>query len=132
MVDALRRLFGSHRKDAALRQLVNEIRNLRALKPGWNSYGAPDVSETAIKAAIQIVEAVARRRGTLPSAAPTPLGGVALTWDIEDLEVQLRIDDESFDYSVARRGHPKVIDHGSLIEMQDLERQFIDRYVVPA
>ena len=128
MVDVLRRLLGFH--DTASRQLVDEIRDFRKLKPGWDSYAAPDISDTAIKAALHVVEIVSRRRAPLPSAAPTPLGGVVLTWDLGEMEARLLIDDESFDFSVARRGHPKVIDQGSLTEMQDVERRFLERHIV--
>jgi hypothetical protein len=129
MVEALRRLFGSSSEGEA-RHLTEEIRGFGALNPGWNSYRAPKVTPTAIKNAVHVVELVARRHATLPSASPTPLGGVALSWDIRDTEVQLLIDDESFEYTVARRGHPKVIDQGSLTEMQDVEHRLLDRYVV--
>lgn len=127
MVEALRRIFRSHSPSAGV---IDEIKRFRALRPGWNSYRAPAISETAIKAALDIVEVAARRGAPTPSAAPTPLGGVALTWSLPNLEAQLLIDDESFDYSVARPGNPKVIDQGSVIESRDVERALIDRYLI--
>jgi hypothetical protein len=132
MVEVLRRLFGSSQDAVRRQQLVDEIRGFRALKSNWNSYGAEpnDISEATIKAALDIVDIVYRRHGPLPSAAPAAGGALALTWAIGDTEAQLLIDDESYDYSVARRGHPKVIDHGS-VAAGDVERRFLNRHVVP-
>lgn len=129
MVEGLRRtldrMFGSHPN------VADEIRGFLKLPPGWNSYRAPTPSEHAVKAAVDVVELVARRGGPMPSASPVPTGGVALVWEVGDLEAQLLVGDDSFEFSVARRGHPKVIDQGSLAEMAGVEKRFIDWYVIP-
>lgn len=128
MVEVLRRLFGSSVPDPAVRRLVGEIEGFRTLQPGWNSYRAPRISDVAINAALELVGIVARRHAPLPSAAPMPFGGVSRTWDRPgDLEVQFLIDDESVDYNVARRGHPKVLEQGS-VKLKQVE-WLIDRYV---
>lgn len=121
------KVFRSH---SSVSSLIDEIRGLQQLPQGWNSHRAPRISEVAIKSAIEVVDVVARKHAALPTAAPTPLGGVALVWEIGDLEAQLLIDDGSFDYSVGRRAHPKVIDEGTLTDMRDLERRFIDRHLL--
>jgi len=126
MVEALRRMFSRSPHIA----LIDEIKGFAALRPGWNSYAAPKISGTAIKAAVEIVEVASRLGATLPSAAPTPLGGVALTWTTEGIEAQLLIDDESFEYSVARHGSPKVTDQGSLHGVSDVEKYFIARHLI--
>lgn len=120
------RIFGGH---ASVASLVEEIKGLQNLEEGWNSHHAPRISASAIKHALEIVDMVTRKHMALPSAAPTPLGGVALSWEMGDLEAQLLIDDESFDYSVGRRAHPKVIDQGSTLKVRDLEARFIDKYL---
>ena len=126
MVEALRRMFRSPHT-----ALIEEIRGFCTLGSGWNSYRAPQIPETAIKAALEILDTATRRGAALPSAAPTPLGGIALTWTLEDgVEAQLLIDDESVDYSVARRGSPKVIDQGSLHGVSDVEKRFINPYLI--
>jgi hypothetical protein len=121
------RVFGHHPPTSSV---VDEIKAFRNLQPGWNSYRAPRISDNAIKAALEVVDIVSRRRAPLPSPAPTALGGVALVWEVGDFEAQLLIDEDSFDYSVARRAHPKVIDQGSLTEVRDVEKRFIERYVL--
>lgn len=73
-----------------------------------------------------------RDSAPLPSAAPTPLGGVALSWELAaggGIEAQLLIDDESIEYSVARRAHPKVLDHGPLFDIGDIEKRFLGRFL---
>jgi hypothetical protein len=130
MVDALRRTFDRVFRSHQHPSIVDEINSFRKLPEGWNSYRAPQISDTAIKAALELVDIVARRGAPAPSAAPTPLGGVALTWSLPTIEAQLLIDDESFDFSVTRHGSPKVVDQGSVAVMYELEKRFIDRYLI--
>ncbi len=110
--------------------VVDEIKALRTLAAGWNTHQAPRISDRAIQAALEVVALVTHRHLALPAASPTPLGGVALVWELGDLEAQLLIDDESFDYSVARRAHPKVIDQGSVSKIRDVEDRFITRHLL--
>jgi hypothetical protein len=130
MVDALRRTFDRVFRSRQRLSVIEEINDFRKLREGWNSYRAPQISEAAIKAALELVDTVARRGVPFPSAAPTPFGGVALTWSLPTIEAQLLIDDDSFDYSVARNGSPKVIDQGSVASVPELEKRFIDRYLI--
>lgn len=130
MVDALRRTFDRVFRSHQHPGVVDEINSFRKLPEGWNSYRAPQISGTAIKAALELVDIVARRGAPAPSAAPTPLGGIALTWSLPTIEAQLLIDDESFDYSVTRLGSPKIVDQGSVTQVYELEKRFIVRYLV--
>ncbi len=130
MVEALRRTFDRVFRSHQPPSVVDEINAFRNLPEGWNSYRAPRISEAAITAALTFVDIVARRGGPAPSAAPTPRGGVALTWSLPTIEAQLLIDDESLDYSVTRIGSPKVIDQGSSTTPSELEKRFVDRYLI--
>jgi hypothetical protein len=121
------RVFGGAHASTA--HLVDEIKRLQYLRQGWNSHRAPAISDAAIKAALEVVEVLARKHLPLPSAAPTPLGGVALVWELGDIEAQVLVDEQSYDYSVGRRAHPKVVDEGSSVGVGELERRFIDRYL---
>lgn len=113
--------------------VIEDIKRFRDLKPGWNSYKAPGISEAAINAAIAVVEAASRRRAPAPVATPTPLGGIALTWELpNDVEAQLLVDEASFEYSIAGRYSPKVTDEGSLPDIAAVERGFIERYLLRA
>jgi hypothetical protein len=123
---AIDKAFGTH---IAGPRVVDEIKAMGQLAAGWNTHQAPRISEQAIRSALEVVALMSRLRLALPSAAPTPLGGVALMWEFGDLEAQLLIDDESFDYSVARRAHPKVIDQGSVTQLHDVEERFIQRHL---
>jgi len=118
------RMFGSQRST-----LVNEIKALAQHQPGWNSYRAPAISPNAIKIALDVVDAVAHRGAPLPSAAPSPDGGVMLSWDLPTLEVQLLVDEDSLDFSVARPGNPKIIDQQSVYKVHELEYALIERYL---
>jgi hypothetical protein len=111
--------------------LIDEIKGFAKLERGWNSHRAPRISERVIKTALEVLDVVARRHAPMPSAAPIPSGGIALTWEIpaRQLEAQLLIDEESIEYSVAHQGHPKVIDQGTLAEIYDVEKRFIARYL---
>ena len=131
MVTALRRLFRLP-MSSPYTTVKDEIRGFQKLRQGWNSYSAPGISTTAIKWALEVVDSAERRGAPAPLASPTPSGGVALAWTIRDLEIELLIDEESFDYSVARRGDPKLIEQSSLSKMRDVEHGLIDKYLVAA
>ncbi|MEX2147717.1 MAG: hypothetical protein WED01_11970 [Candidatus Rokuibacteriota bacterium] len=126
MVEALRRMFWSSPYTA----VIEEVRAFQTLPAGWNSHRAPRVTEGAVKAALEILYAADRRHAPVPSAAPTSLGGVALSWEIGEIEAQLLIDEESIEYSVARRGSPKVMDQGSFVHTDEVEKHFIERYLI--
>lgn len=109
--------------------LIDRIREFGKLRPGWNSFRAPEISSSAIKTALDVVYTATRRGAPMPSAAPTAQGGIALTWYLPDIEIQLLVDDESLDYSVARPGSPKVLDQGSFADVIGVERGLIDQYL---
>ena len=60
------------------------LNHLRALKPGWNSYGAPAIDERAIRAA----EAILRTPG---QAVPTVHGGVQIEWHCDGVDAEFEL-----------------------------------------
>ena len=127
MVEALRRMFRHHSPYDAV---MEEVRGFKALRPGWNSHRAPEIRDSAIKTALEVLQAAGRLGAPAPSAAPTSLGDVALTWMIGDVEAQLLVGDHTFYYSVARATSPKVLDQGSPNGIQELETRFIERHLI--
>jgi len=73
--------------------VVSQLAELESLRPGWNSYGAPRISWTAINAAIQLLVSY-HWDGPLPCVSPTSRGGVQLEWggDEDGVEVELSSD----------------------------------------
>jgi hypothetical protein len=69
-----------------------KIEELAALKPNWDSYGAPAISERALDRAMDILWTI--RRSPQPRIVPTAEGGVQLEWYTasEELEVEIRPD----------------------------------------
>jgi hypothetical protein len=105
-----------------------------ALKPGWNSYRAPEINEFARQRAKSLVLDYARyaypyRWLPLPSVAPTPTGGVLLHWNgPHQIEVDITLDPIGGSYSVTRADEDEPIDHGLLGQVDPIKEIF-DRYI---
>lgn len=66
-----------------LKATVQELNALRELEPDWNGEDAPAIDTRAIDKAVSIVRHFESCRFTLePDVAPTPDGGVGLSWDL--------------------------------------------------
>jgi hypothetical protein len=81
-VQRLKRELAEARKDSAPE--AGTLNHLRALKPGWNSYGAPAIDERAIRAA----EAILRTPG---QAVPTVHGGVQIEWHCDGVDAEFEL-----------------------------------------
>jgi hypothetical protein len=74
MGDALRRVF-----------------HLSSLKPGWDSYGTPQIGERAIQEAVRILREAEELR-TLPTTiSPTASAGIQLGWILPDRTIEMEI-----------------------------------------
>jgi hypothetical protein len=58
----------------------NTIEDLRALKPGWDSYGGVPITETALKMGQRFLDFF-ESIGSKPQIFPSPDGGVSFEWD---------------------------------------------------
>ena len=60
---------------------IEKLESFRELKPGWNSYGAPVISEASIEAAKAFLR--------LAQPVPTSLGGVQIEWHLKEADIEL-------------------------------------------
>ena len=115
---------------AAVDDLVGRIDALSALKPGWNSYRAGEISPVARERAIVFVRLIAddRMRVRYPSVAPTSDGGVSLQWHINAEEIGIVFTDEGQEYSIARRGSDESLSAGFVRSLDEL-KQIVGSYL---
>ena len=85
------------------------LNHLRALKPGWNSYGAPAIDERAIRAA----EAILRTPG---QAVPTVHGGVQIEWHCDGVDAEFELGPDG----------QQVFEDTRAEEVQRLKRELAD------
>jgi hypothetical protein len=85
------------------------LNHLRALKPGWNSYGAPAIDERAIRAA----EAILRTPG---QAVPTVHGGVQIEWHCDGVDAEFELGPDG----------QQVFEETRAEEVQRLKRELAD------
>lgn len=72
---------GTGREPSWLRSVVELVAELLSLAPGWDSYGAAQVSLRAAQSAIQLVLRLSNENGVEPPAiVPTSRGGLQLEW----------------------------------------------------
>jgi hypothetical protein len=62
-----------------------KLASFKDLKPGWNSYGAPQITEESIKSARDFLL-------IQPQPVPTSQGGVQLEWHLKGLDLELNFD----------------------------------------
>jgi hypothetical protein len=87
-------LLGGARLTNALRSLwlepvIEAIRDLAELKPGWNDEGAPAIDARSVSQALQFLAAEVSPWTAAPSVVPTPTGGVQLEWHRGGLDVEI-------------------------------------------
>lgn len=70
-------------------QSFEGVESLARLKPNWDGYGAPAISEAAIDRAMDILWTV--RRCVRPRIVPTARGGVQLEWYGVDEEIEVEV-----------------------------------------
>ena len=68
------------------------LRELLALPPNWDSYGAAPIHVESVMAAIDLLRAIMRDDTPAPAVVPTPQGLVQLEWhrDGFDLEIEVQ------------------------------------------
>lgn len=74
-----------------LGQALDRFRMLKALRPGWDSYGGLPVSSGAIVPALQIV-LTALQHCKAPRIHANSQGGIDLIWETEEAELTMSVD----------------------------------------
>jgi hypothetical protein len=81
------------RQPPAWLESTNEsLRELLALPPNWDSYGAAPIQVESVMASIDLLRAIMRDDTPAPAVVPTSRGLVQLEWhrDGVDLEIEVR------------------------------------------
>lgn len=115
-----------------LDQVSANLRELRHLKAGWDSYGAPRITGRAIRRMVSLLEDVATASTPAPSIAPTSEGGVQVEWHEGGMDLELRSDSDGHIYAFMRQ--PSVGEEwDDLLPSADLAAAWLDRIAtVPA
>jgi hypothetical protein len=70
---------------------ANHLANLAALRPDWNSHGAPAIKKSCILETFRFLSAIARYIAEPPFIAPTVRGGVQLEWHRCRLDLEIEV-----------------------------------------
>lgn len=73
-----------------LRPAAERLRDLSALPPAWDSYGAPPIDPSCIGAVLPLLSMIMRTDTPVPSLVPTSRGSIQVEWHTRgiDLEVE--------------------------------------------
>lgn len=71
-----------------------QTKELLLLNQGWDSYGAPPISERAVTIALRVLRGLMATGIALerPYIGPTSLGGIKLEWDTDEMILGIEID----------------------------------------
>lgn len=86
---------GLRRESPELARLHEELHEIARLATGWHGPESSPPSSFAIRLSRQIAFDLKARSLPLPSAFPTPEGGVALEWTTSEVEASLIVDREA-------------------------------------
>lgn len=121
------------RADVPTNPVIARILALSELKPGWNTYSAGRIAESAQLQAIAFVNSFEEHGRIVPppsAVAPLANRGVALVWRTQDREIEVRFFPEGHaDYSVSRRVDDEVVEEGSLSSVDPL-KDIVDAHVL--
>jgi len=71
---------------------VEEIVNLLALSPGWNSYSAKPIGQQSVVAAIKLLAEFLELESPSPVVVPTVQGGIQLEWHTKGINLEVYVD----------------------------------------
>jgi hypothetical protein len=74
-----------------LRSTARALASLLNLKPGWNSYAAPQIDRAAVIKALQLLDQTMPDLAPPPSVVPSSRGGVQLEWHTHGIELEVLI-----------------------------------------
>ena len=72
-----------------------ELRDLLALAPNWDSYGAPVIDAAVAKKVAVILNVLAQEGQPRPGLVPTSVGGIQIEWYTNRIELQLELEPPS-------------------------------------
>lgn len=76
-------------------EATNEsLRELLALAPNWDSYGAAAVRAESVMASVDLLRAMVQEDTPAPNVVPTPRGFIQLEWHRDGLDFEIKV--ESF------------------------------------
>ncbi len=72
-----------------------QLTRISSLEEGWDSYGAPPITQSRIAQACTLVQSIADDRAPPPSLVPTPDGSIQLEWHSYDVELEVLLISEA-------------------------------------
>lgn len=69
--------------------IIKNINILKELKPNWNSYGAVQIENESMVAAISLLERILNPGISFPAIVPTSNGGVLLEWHEGGIDLEI-------------------------------------------
>lgn len=73
-----------------IESIIDKLTKLSNLRPNWDTYGAPAVSEYALeRAAGFALHFISTRRVPIPDIVPTPSGGIQFEWHRNSVDLEI-------------------------------------------
>ena len=89
------------------RATLEAVRAVRDLPAGWDGYGSPSLTPSALRTAAYLVTQVEILESP-PHVAPVPGGGIQLEWTLGDRELEIEVTPEGDVLYLLRRGSSSV------------------------
>lgn len=75
--------------------LVNQIANVLALGPNWDTYGAPRIEPKTVSSAVEIVFGILGQSSPAPQIVPLATGGIQFEWHRRGVDLEIVFDADS-------------------------------------
>ena len=117
----------AHSGPAWLAAISRQVHSFLSLREGWDSYGAPPVSERATRTILAAIQSLASSSTPIPSVAPTPDGGVQVEWHERGVDLELRSDSEGRLYAFFNPANDPVSTWDAEIANIEVAASWFDR-----
>jgi hypothetical protein len=90
------------------------LNELLALRPGWDGYRAPEVADSSVEAAVEVLDCFMSDGLEFPDLFPLSDGGIQIEWHAGDIDIEVEVSPDRDAFVLATDRNENVLAEGEL------------------